>query len=122
MVNGPQALLYGVSGGGGVVNLTTKRARFAAPTTASFEFQVDNYGHKKGQLDYGMGTDRFGIRLVLLDQTIGGRRVFVGFAAAYISFYDAYTSVWCFFAAAASVLVYLFIRRTPQSDWQPRAL
>jgi hypothetical protein len=48
--------------------------------------------------------------------------IFVGFAAAYISFYDAYTSVWCFFAAAASVLVYLFIRQAPQSDLQPSAL
>ena len=48
--------------------------------------------------------------------------IFVGFAAAYISFYEAYTSTWCFFAAAASVLVYLFIRRAPQPDLRPRAL
>lgn len=48
--------------------------------------------------------------------------VFVGFAVAYISFYEAYTSIWCFFAAATSVLVYLFISRAPQSYLQPRAL
>jgi len=52
---------------------------------------------------------------------IFGAVIFVGFAVAYISFYEAYTSIWCFFAAAASVLVYLFISRAPQSALQPRA-
>jgi hypothetical protein len=46
--------------------------------------------------------------------------ILVGFAVAYISFYESYPSIWCFFAAAASVLVYLFISRAPQSDLQPR--
>lgn len=48
--------------------------------------------------------------------------ILVGFAVPYISFYEAYPSIWCFFAAAASVLVYLFISRARQSDLQPRAL
>jgi hypothetical protein len=41
--------------------------------------------------------------------------ILAGFAAAYISFYESYTSVWCFFAAVASVLVYLFISRANPS-------
>jgi hypothetical protein len=42
-----------------------------------------------------------------------------GFAGAYLSFHHSYVSVWCFFAALASVLVYLFVyqvvRQTPQT-------
>jgi uncharacterized protein DUF6629 len=36
--------------------------------------------------------------------------ILVGFAVAYVSFHHAYISVWCFFAAIASVLVYLYVR------------
>jgi hypothetical protein len=34
----------------------------------------------------------------------------VGFAVAYVFVHHAYISVWCFFAAVASVLVYLHVR------------
>jgi hypothetical protein len=34
-----------------------------------------------------------------------------GFAVAYWSYHQSYVSVWCFFAAASSVLVYLFVSR-----------
>jgi hypothetical protein len=36
-----------------------------------------------------------------------------GFAVAYVSFHHAYISVWCFFAAVASVLVYFYVRSVP---------
>jgi hypothetical protein len=39
--------------------------------------------------------------------------VLIGFGVAYVSFHQAYISVWCFFAAIASVLVYLHVRATP---------
>jgi uncharacterized protein DUF6629 len=39
--------------------------------------------------------------------------VLIGFGVAYLSFHPAYISVWCFFAALASVLVYLHVRATP---------
>ena len=42
--------------------------------------------------------------------------ILVGFAVAYISFHQSYISVWCFFAGVSSVLVYLFVSRTPKSD------
>jgi hypothetical protein len=47
--------------------------------------------------------------------------IFVGFAVAYISFHQARLSVWCFFAAAASVLVYLCVSRTLKPDSLTRA-
>jgi len=36
--------------------------------------------------------------------------ILFGFGVAYVSFHHAYISVWCFFAAVASVLVYLYVR------------
>ena len=47
--------------------------------------------------------------------------ILVGFAAAYISFHQSYISVWCFFAAAASVLTYLCVSRGLKPDFLPRA-
>jgi outer membrane receptor protein involved in Fe transport len=78
VISGPQALLYGVSGAGGVVNLVTKQARFDKGRTGSFKFQVDQYGHKMGQLDYSWGGRRVAVRLALIDQVLGGRRVEIG--------------------------------------------
>jgi hypothetical protein len=39
--------------------------------------------------------------------------ILIGFAVAYVSFHHAYISVWCFFAAIASVMVYLYVRHSP---------
>jgi hypothetical protein len=39
--------------------------------------------------------------------------ILIGFAVAYVSFHHAYISVWCFFAAIASVMVYLYVRAMP---------
>jgi uncharacterized protein DUF6629 len=39
--------------------------------------------------------------------------ILIGFAVAYVSFHHAYISVWCFFAAIASVMVYLYVRVVP---------
>ena len=78
VVSGPQSLLYGVSGSGGVVNTILKQARFDRPQFGSLKFQVDQYGNKMGLLDYGSGTPRFAVRLALLNQYLGGRRVMIG--------------------------------------------
>jgi hypothetical protein len=37
--------------------------------------------------------------------------ILIGFGVAYVSFHQAYISVWCFFAAIASVMVYLYVRQ-----------
>jgi hypothetical protein len=39
--------------------------------------------------------------------------ILIGFAVAYVSFHHAYISVWCFFAAIASVMVLLYVRAIP---------
>jgi hypothetical protein len=39
-----------------------------------------------------------------------------GFAVAWWSYHQSYISVWCFFAAASSVIVFLFVRQASQSD------
>ena len=39
-----------------------------------------------------------------------------GFALAWWSYHQSYISVWCFFAAVSSVLVYLFVRQEAQSS------
>jgi hypothetical protein len=39
--------------------------------------------------------------------------ILIGFAVADVSFHHAYISVWCFFAAVASVMVYLYVRSVP---------
>ena len=42
-----------------------------------------------------------------------------GFALAWWSYHQSYISVWCFFAALSSVLVYLFVRRAPATgQWR----
>ena len=41
--------------------------------------------------------------------------ILAGFAVAKISFRLSYISVWCFFGAAASVLIYLFVSRVRES-------
>jgi hypothetical protein len=41
--------------------------------------------------------------------------ILVGFGVAYVSFHAAYISVWCFFAAVTSILVYVFVRQSAPS-------
>jgi hypothetical protein len=42
--------------------------------------------------------------------------ILAGFGVAYVSFYASYISIWCFFAAVASVVVYLFVKRAREPD------
>jgi hypothetical protein len=78
VINGPQALLYGVSGAGGVVNVTLKQARFASAPKGELVFKLDQYGHKSGQIDYGIGNSKLAMRVAFINQTFGGRRVYIG--------------------------------------------
>jgi hypothetical protein len=44
-----------------------------------------------------------------------------GFAVAWVSFHQSYISVWCFFAAVSSIIVYLFVHRAAQDgQWRTR--
>ena len=78
VINGPQSLLYGNGGAGGVVNTISKRARFDAPTTGSFLTRMDNWGNYATQLDFSGGGHRFAYRFAFDDEYVGSYRLNVG--------------------------------------------
>ena len=67
---------------------------------------VTEYRHS-GVIDLGYLVAT-GLPLILSTQrtvvTLGAI-IIVGYAIAYVSYWEAFTSVWCFFAAAASVVI-----------------
>ncbi|WP_420871212.1 DUF6629 family protein [Mesorhizobium jarvisii] len=44
-----------------------------------------------------------------------GGIVLVGLVVAYALYWEAFVSVWCFFAAAASIMIVLHFKRVDQS-------
>jgi outer membrane receptor protein involved in Fe transport len=74
IINGPQSLLYGNGGGGGVINVVTKQARFGNPLFGSLKFQVDQYGHRGAAVDVGLGRRRFAVRMSAVKEEVGTRR------------------------------------------------
>jgi outer membrane receptor protein involved in Fe transport len=62
---GPQSLLYGSVGGGGVINSMTKRAQFRRQKT-SLRYTLDNYGSKRAVLDYNYGAPKAAFRVALV--------------------------------------------------------
>ncbi|HVU32647.1 MAG TPA: TonB-dependent receptor [Opitutaceae bacterium] len=78
VINGPQALLYGNGGGGGVVNIISRPARFGRGPQTTLKYQVDQYGHKLGQFDYSASHGGAAITLSLLDQELGDNRQYIG--------------------------------------------
>jgi len=48
LIDGPQAILYGGSGDGAVINQVSKQARLGQPAFGSALFRVDQYGSKMG--------------------------------------------------------------------------
>lgn len=77
LIEGPQALLYGSGGLGGVVNIVSKQARFNT-NFGSFSYRLDQYGSKRSVLDYGYGDNNVAVRVALLDQDQAYRRVLLG--------------------------------------------
>lgn len=78
VINGPQALLYGFGGGGGVINMVSKQARFDKAAFGSLRYELNQWGGKKAVLDFGAGGRRLALRLALVDQDIVTRRVMIG--------------------------------------------
>lgn len=78
VINGPQALLYGNGGAGGVINLISLQARLGAPAKGQLKFQVDQYGHKLGQIDYGAGSSKVAFVVSLINQNLGNYREYIG--------------------------------------------
>lgn len=78
VINGPQALLYGNGGGGGVVNVISKQARFGRRPETGLKFQVDQYGHTLGQFDHSESRGDAAITVSVLRQDLGDNRKWIG--------------------------------------------
>jgi len=78
VIDGPQSLLYSGGGPGGVINVVSKQAHFDTRPTGSYEFMVDQYGSKLGQLDTGAGNDYLAVRVAILNDDQQTRRVNIG--------------------------------------------
>lgn len=82
VISGPQALLYGGGGAGGVINVTSKQARFGGKPKGSLLYRVDQYGSKRGELDFGFGNRQIAARFAFLNESQSGRRINVGGATS----------------------------------------
>jgi len=78
VIMGPQALLYGGGGAGGVINVGSKQARFDSQTRGTALFRVDEYGGKRSVLDFGFGTNHIAARFSFLDEQSASRRINIG--------------------------------------------
>jgi outer membrane receptor protein involved in Fe transport len=84
VINGPQALLYGGGGAGGVINVSSKQARFSTTGSAFTRpkgealYRLDRYGSKRGQLDFGFGNRWVATRLAFMRESTSSRRVNIG--------------------------------------------
>ena len=88
VINGPQSLLYGNGGAGGVINTVSKQARLNHRAFGSLTLRSDEYGNAMGQLDYGLGQKNVAARVAVTHERIGGRRdnVYGDLDAAYAQF------------------------------------
>jgi outer membrane receptor protein involved in Fe transport len=66
LVEGPQSLLYGAVGGGGVANVVSKRPVFNW-RHGSVSFRFDQLGGRRAVLDANYGTDRVAVRVAALN-------------------------------------------------------
>src|SRR5688572_4374885 len=78
VINGPQALLYGTGGGGGVVNMISRQARFGRAPSGALKLQIDEYGHRLAQFDYNLSHRGAAMTVSLLHQELGDNRDFIG--------------------------------------------
>ncbi len=77
VIRGPQALLYGAGGAGGVINITSKMAHFKRRNGSAL-FRVNQYGQKQAELDLNYGDKKFAVRAAFLRQEQQGRRLNIG--------------------------------------------
>ena len=78
LIKGPQSLLYGSGGGGGVINTVSKQARLGRRSFGLFSYKVDQFGSKSGQVDVGAGTRRIAVRVAAVKESTTSRRVDIG--------------------------------------------
>ncbi|MEI6052087.1 MAG: TonB-dependent receptor plug domain-containing protein, partial [Opitutaceae bacterium] len=78
IIQGPQALLYGQGGAGGVINIVSKQARFGSSMSGGLTFSVDQHGSKNAMMDFGFGNNHVALRVALINNTLASRRVGIG--------------------------------------------
>lgn len=78
VIMGPQSLLYGGGGAGGVINLVSKQARFNKRLGGNFRFRNDNFGSKIFTLDLGWGNRTLAVRGAFINQLQKTRRINIG--------------------------------------------
>jgi outer membrane receptor for monomeric catechols len=78
VISGPQSLLYGAGGGGGVVNYVSKQAKFNSAPATELTFRIDHYGNKAGSADINVGTKTLAARVAFINQQVRSRRENVG--------------------------------------------
>jgi outer membrane receptor protein involved in Fe transport len=67
LIEGPQSLLFGAVGGGGVINAVTKRATFGRKF-GTVSFVIDNNSDKRSTFDFNVGSEKFGVRAAAVYQ------------------------------------------------------
>ncbi len=82
LIKGANALLYGSSGAGGVVNTSSKQARFGSDrrplSTTTISSRNDQFGSSRWMLDANYGLSNLAYRFVLLNEELSYRRLFIG--------------------------------------------
>lgn len=78
VIMGPQALLYGNGGGGGVINLISKQARFGRRPYGTVKAQFDQFGGNQFTFDGGWGNRNLAVRTAFIHQNARSRRVNIG--------------------------------------------
>ena len=81
ILRGPNGLLYGASGAGGIATTISKQARFVRSgpmlSAARFSLRLDEYGSDREELDFNVGTKDFALRIVGMQEELKYRRDFI---------------------------------------------
>lgn len=77
IIEGPQSILYGAAGGGGVVNIVSKQAHFNR-SNGYVRTRLDQYGSKRAEVDYNYGVDKLAFRFSAVGNTDRGYRYNLG--------------------------------------------
>jgi outer membrane receptor protein involved in Fe transport len=77
VIRGPQALLFGDGGAGGVVNNVAKQARFGA-SVGEVQIRTDEFGSLRSTVDYGRSYGRVAVRFAAVAEDTNYARLFSG--------------------------------------------
>jgi outer membrane receptor protein involved in Fe transport len=77
VTSGAHSLLYGNSGGGGVINMVSKQARFHR-TFGRTSYRIDQFGSSRLNVDLGVGGDKVAARIATTTAETKYRRLFLG--------------------------------------------